>query len=175
MNHSTASNIDINMEISMPKIIQDIVTQMHFYQKMHNIKEQCIQNVSYLIDNIRTTFPSCKAEAKAVIVVSSIPEKKYNRITIHMIIRIDKYICDPSYEIASLENSTYYDNFTDYKKSLSPSSEYIHSGEFKNDAELLSSFLKFIKHASDINNGDCLVCNKDIYHKQADYIEKCFS
>ena len=38
-----------------------------------------------------------------------------------------------------------------------------------------SLFLKFIKHASDINNGDCLVCNKDIYHKQADYIEKYFS
>lgn len=26
-----ASNIDINMEISMPKLIQDIVIQMHFY------------------------------------------------------------------------------------------------------------------------------------------------
>ena len=66
-------------------------------------------------------------------------------------------------------------HFTDYKKSLPPSSEYIHSSEIKNDAELLSVFLKFIKHASDINNGDCLVCNKDIYHKQADYIEKYFS
>jgi hypothetical protein len=150
------------MNSYIEKKIQLFIKYMIEFQKNNNIKGQCITNTQYLYDHINHNFSNIKHKAKAVICVTN----NNNIITciVHMVIIIDNNIYDPSYEIISLNNLSYYDNIKTIISVLPHVSKEMISKTF-------TGFIKFIELADKINKGGLLVCDKDFYNNQADYVE----
>lgn len=151
------------MNLDIEKKIQLFIKYMIEFQKNNNIKGQCITNTQYLYDHINHNFSNIKQKANAVICVT------YNNniitLIVHMVIVIENIIYDPSYEIISLNNVCYYNNINTLISILPNISKEQISKTFKD-------FVKFIELARKINEGGLLVCDKDFYNNQADYVEK---
>jgi hypothetical protein len=148
--------------------IQLFIKHMIEYQKNNNIKGQCITNAQYLYDYINHNFPNINPKAKAVVCLGNDNENNITKCICHMVIMIDDIIYDPSYEIISLNDIYYFGNmksFSSYIKKIPLFPEDIY-------LKTVSNFIEFIKLADKINEGGLLVCDKDFYNNQADYVEK---
>lgn len=141
-----------------------ILYAFHHHQKEHNIKEECVTNVSTFIDVI-TPLIKNKVTAKAMVCVGWNAETKEMYIVCgHLVVEIAGLgIFDPSYEIHKLKNTKYCESF----KSLDGA-----YGTREERKKHLKEHLHFIKIADRINNGEFLVQTREHYHKQMDFIQK---
>ena len=153
------------MEHIRESMLANIVLYMREYQKMHNIKKQCVTNCQYLYDNLKANFPLNDIKVKAVIGISS---KKDIDTTIlyagHVVVVVDEeFIFEPSYEVYSIDNIEYFDNIKKFTNSVS---------NLNNNSKkhVIKEFIDFKKIADSINNGEALV-EKEYYNKQADYVQ----
>ena len=146
---------------------------MREFQKQHNIKGQCITNVQYLYDAMKHNakyygFQSNEIVVKPVIVLSN---DSYNNVTNivsgHLVVMINDIILDPSYEVFSKPNKIYFETIQEFTNSFDKT---IMKREF-NVRELMLMHIKFEKFANDITKGKFIICDKDFYDNQADYVE----
>ena len=149
------------MNSQIEKTIQLFIKHMIKFQKDNNIKGQCITNTQFLYDCIKRIYPNVKAKA----VICVINNNNIIKCIVHMIIIIDNIIYEPSYEIVSYGNVVYYDNIKTIISNLPSISKDMISKTF-------NDFIEFIQLANKINEGGLLVCDKDFYNNQADYVEK---
>uniref|UniRef100_A0A6C0LE21 Uncharacterized protein n=1 Tax=viral metagenome TaxID=1070528 RepID=A0A6C0LE21_9ZZZZ len=153
------------------RFISNVVIGMREFQRINCIKNECVTNVQYLYDCFKINSASA-IKAKPVIVVS-IDDETQTFICVggHLIILLDdnETIIDPSYDVFSLKNKSYYDNIKDLMDSFNNESKEILKQIFQKS---ISKFLEFIKLADRINNGELVICDKKFYNNQADYIEK---
>lgn len=144
---------------------------MRNFQKENCIKNQCVTNVQYLYDCIKNNESiNISIKIKPVIVVS-ICENRC--IAGHLVLSIyednEEIIIDPSYDVFSIKNKYYYDNIKSFTENCCDKS----NSESKVFAQnIISTFMKFVKLADQMNNGKFLICDKEFYNNQADYIEK---
>lgn len=148
------------------RFLSDIVLNMREFQKEHFIKQQCVTNAQYLYDCFKENSSS-NIKVKAVI-VTSVEEKKswFKCIGGHLIILLDdnETIIDPSYDVFSLKNKSYFRNVKHLMESIDDESKPL----FKTS---IADFLYFTKVAERINNGEGLTCDEDFYNNQADYVQ----
>jgi hypothetical protein len=150
-----------------------VLIGMHQFQKENEITKECITNVQYFYD-IMNTEGLCVKAKPVFAIYSIINEMQYDTIVvIHMVIELKNGgIIDPSYEISSIDDCQYCDNTKTLIKTLSTypsplSKEYITSA--------ITKFLKFKNLADDINANKFIICDKEFYHNQHDYITTLFS
>jgi hypothetical protein len=154
-------------------LIANIILSMREYQQHNNIKKQCVTNTQYLYDTIKMNSTSNVA-AKAVIVFSS--DDETNTTTFvggHLVIVLDNetYI-DPSYDVFSLKNKSYFDNIKDLIGIFDDTNQLATKIDVR---QIIYQHLEFMNFAEQINNGECLITDKKFYNQQADYIEKLYS
>ena len=152
-------------------MISDIVRFMREFQEQNCIIKQCITNAQYLYDFIKTNG-IINVKVKAVIVISN----NYDKISIIVggylvVVLDDKHIIDPSNEIFTLKDKSYFDNIKDFTNNFN-----LETSNQENNRELIKqtihTFLRFYKIAEQINNGELIITDKEFYNNQADYIEK---
>lgn len=151
------------------EFVANVVLSMRQYQKENDIKRQCITNTQYLYDLIKTNTLS-DVKVKSVLVVGHKNDEELCLISGHLVVVLDDgLVIDPSYEIACIENRRYFDNVNDFLKCIGK----VDRSQFYVDVKtMIKNQLVFMKYAEKMNNGDCLVVDKDFYNKQADYIEE---
>jgi hypothetical protein len=154
------SSIETNIKLFIKFMIE--------YQKNNNIKDQCVTNAQYLYDHINHNFTNIKPKAKATVCLANDNENDTTKCVCHMVIMIDDIIYDPSYEIISLNDINYFGNMKCL--SLYISKYQLTSKEVY--LKTVSDFIKLSQVADRINNGELLICDKDFYNNQADYVEK---
>jgi hypothetical protein len=148
------------------RMISNIVLSMREFQKTHCIKEQCVTNAQYLYDCIKVNS-LYNVKVKPVIVVSfDNVTKSVVCVGGHLIVVLDdETIFEPSYDVFALKNKSYFDNI----KMLMDS----YDNELKTILKKsICYFIPFVKLAERINNGELVICDKDFYNNQADYIDK---
>jgi len=144
---------------------------MREFQRVNKINGQCITNTQFLYDTIKASFPNIDVKAQAVIAVDIFDDTF--RTTIHLIISADGEYYEPSYEVFNF-NARYYSTIKDFIKNNKP--PYDNPMFIKDAAKsILPDFMRFIKYAEQINEGDIIITDKDFYNKQADYIEYIYS
>jgi hypothetical protein len=148
------------------KLIIEITSCMYKFQKLNNITKQCVTNVQFLYDIIKIKYSNVKV---VPVIVLSKNLNQTNLVDGHLILVFEheNITIDPSYEIKILKNVHYY-----YKIK-----ELIKDTDVTNDnkyiiKKIIDTFLKFQKLADRINNNEFIICNKDFYNNQADYIQK---
>lgn len=148
--------------MSLPKFIDNLLSNMHYYQKKNEIKKQCITNVQYCYDSIISQ--GFNAKAKAVIAIYKNNEEQYIS-TIHMVIELDnEIIIDPSYEISSIQECYYCDTI---KRAIQ-----VLSNNFKPQeviSNMIKLFLQFKQIENEINTNKFVICNKDFYNNQHNF------
>ena len=153
--------------VSVDKIPK-IMELMNRFQEENKVTGACVSNCQYLYDNLRRIW---NVKVQAVIVF--IPKQK-RLCTGHLVLIADypkKFCIDPSYEFNSMNQEdihyylswrNFYDNHIDIDDILKKKS--------------IQDWTYFQKIADRINSGELVVHHadnlKDVYNKQADYIEK---
>lgn len=140
---------------------------MREYQEMHNITEMCMTNTQTLYDIIKASFPLVDVKAKAVICCNEMEDFVIKQ-TIHLIIIADGIYYEPSYELYAVK-PMYFSSVKNLLEGFVPND--IIKDNIKNT---LQSFLIFIEHEKNINNGNFLITDNDYYNNQLDYIQSKF-
>ena len=151
---------------------------MYEYQKQNNITKQCVTNTQYLFDSYKASLKNrCQVKVKAVIVSSTNESMTDHFLTAgHVVVAIAdngsndfSNIIEPSYEINCRKNIEYYDNVKDFIK-------YSHQELLKkyNMKVVIKGHIDFTKIAEKMNNGELCITDRELYHKQADYVESIF-
>lgn len=153
--------------------IANIILSMREYQKENNIKNQCVTNTQYLYDIIKMNSIS-NVKTKAVYVFSgNYEEDTAIFVGGHLVVELDdETIIEPSYDIFSLKNKSYFDNIKDL---LNIFDNKVELKTKININKLIYDNIQFMKISEQINNGELLISDKEHYNKQADYIEKIYS
>jgi hypothetical protein len=146
-----------------------ILGHMYDYQKKNNIKAQCITNTQYYSDTFKGNEPEYYSylgmEVAAAIVVS------FDGITAtfvnHLVLRAKDIVVDPSWEVASMPETSYFFTIADVK-------EHVKECSLPIPKIVISRHIHFIGIAKKMNEGECYVANWEFYNAQADYVEKCF-
>lgn len=143
---------------SQIKKIDLIANWMCAYQKEHDIKGRCLDNVTILYDIIKSSFKSLNPIFKNVVVYYIVNNTSYI-CEGHIVIQLDNgCLIDPSYEIAKHKDSSYLDNFETFREMVKC-----------NDAvkplmnRIEKEFNRFKGYAKKMNNGDFVV-SSDTYH-----------
>ena len=146
---------------------------MREYQKENNITKQCITNSQYLYDIIKMNS-SNNVKTKAVFVFSDKNEEDACIfISGHLVVVLDDdTMIDPSYDIFCLKNTSYFDNIKDLMNIFDDKVLVKTKFDIK---KIIRDHIHFMKIAEQINNGDCVITEKEHYNRQADYIEKIYS
>ena len=144
------------------------------FQKENGIVKQCVTNTQYLYGCVKENIPEILAKAQACIVVVEYPETKTLEFIGHVVLRFEDRMIEPSYEVYSKENKSYYTTIAELM-------DVVEDGYFEKIdnglslfRELVYNHIEFIGMAKAINDGECCVCNKEFYHAQADYVEANF-
>ena len=149
----------------MEQHLARLVTKMRNYQQACNIEKQCLANTQYLYDTIRMNF-DIDVKAKAVMVYSYDPDLNQTKIIIgHVVVCIDDYIIDPSFDVFNLKNIKYFDNLN----------TFINSYNIKNNYDvkkIIEEHLVFRNLATRMNKGEIIISNKKYYNNMADFLEK---
>jgi hypothetical protein len=157
-------------------LLLNIINSMRKFQEVNLIKKQCITNSQYLYDIIISNryFTRDEIRVKAVIVVSSDEElDTFTFVGGHLVLVFDDgSIIDPSYDIFSLKNRSYFDNIKDVMDSFKNEDKELLKTNFKKG---FVDHIHFMKIAEQINSGECLITEKQFYNDQADYIEKLYA
>jgi hypothetical protein len=153
--------------------ISNIILSMREYQKENNITKQCITNSQYLYDIIKMNS-SNNVKTKAVFVFSDKNEEDACIfISGHLVVVLDDdTMIDPSYDIFCLKNTSYFDNIKDLMNIFDDKVLVKTKVDIK---KIIRDHIHFMKIAEQINNGDCVITEKEHYNRQADYIEKIYS
>ena len=153
--------------------ISNIILSMREYQKENNITKQCITNSQYLYDIIKMNS-SNNVKTKAVFVFSDKNEEDACIfISGHLVVVLDDdTMIDPSYDIFCLKNTSYFDNIKDLMNIFDDKVLVKTKFDIK---KIIRDHIHFMKIAEQINNGDCVITEKEHYNRQADYIEKIYS
>ena len=144
--------------------INNILNDMHNYQKLNGIHRRCLTNAQTLYDY----YDGFKA--RAFICVGDLPDGRKYVVDKHMALTLDDKIFDPSYEVASKKNVKYYITYDEYRKSDPKPPSF--------NKEQINGFLKFINYANDMNNGKEVFsgaslegcCGDDYYGNQLNYL-----
>jgi len=153
--------------------ISKICRVMREYQKMNNTIEMCMTNTQTLYDIIKASFPDVDVKAKAVICCNTIDANADDhdrtpilKQTIHLMIIADGVYYEPSYELYSSRDIQYFSSIKNLLEGVIPNTLIK-----DNLKDTLQSFLRFVEHEHNINNGDFLITDKDYYNNQLDYIQ----
>ena len=93
--------------------IDEVLSKIYEYQRVNDIKGQCITNTQFLYNFIKKHYPDTKMKTVACIVYHDSGE--YRRICInHILLKINNIIIDPSYEYHILNNKTYFYSYEDF-------------------------------------------------------------
>ena len=153
--------------MSIDNMTKMVLNLMYNYQKKHNITKQCITNSIYLRDTLLANdIPSKVKPAIAVWTT----ENNELMVCVHMFVQYKNNMLDPSFEVFE-QDAEYYDKINtvlDMIKGIDIDKNGI------NIKDVIATYLKFIKIAERINNGECLIGDKKYYHSQADYVEQYF-
>uniref|UniRef100_A0A6C0B9Z4 Uncharacterized protein n=1 Tax=viral metagenome TaxID=1070528 RepID=A0A6C0B9Z4_9ZZZZ len=145
--------------------IEHCIASMLEYQKMNNIKGYCIPNTQYLYNIATKYFPHNSVKAQAVLCFVYDDSNELIKRIVHMVLTIDGILYDPSYELYSLKNVSYFTNIEDLKQTINI--ETI-------SKDTLDTFTRFQKYATMINNEISLIKittnYSDYYNKQSKYI-----
>jgi hypothetical protein len=163
--------------MEMEKTISNIILSMRKFQKNNNIKKQCLTNTQYLYDIIKSNNIN-NVKVKAVFALSN----NYDTDTSvfvggHLILVLDNdVIIDPSYDIFSLKNISYFYNIKDLINTTNTTLSVNNKNKLKTIyRELMCNHCRFIKLAERINNGELIITDKIHYNNQADYIENIYN
>lgn len=155
------------------EVIRKVIDLMLEYQKEKGIVEQCITNTQYLYDCIKQNLPdeAHKFRAEPCIVVAVTNDEQTSVHTYnHFVIKCEGRVIDASYEVYSQKVKTYCYTIAEFKKTiegLEMSQEYM--------KWVISHHITFLRLAKRMNDGELLVCDKEFYDAQADYIEETLS
>lgn len=136
------------------------------YQKLHHIENECVTNVMYVYDTLKTMgLPVC---AKAVYYTWMCPLRiKVAVCAGHLILLLDGEKLEVSYEF--LNGFMSIGVYTDTLRELV---EVQHT--LKDDKQFLSKSLELHTHfkrlAERINSGELIVSNSEYYHQLHDYV-----
>jgi hypothetical protein len=139
---------------------------MRKYQDENGINGRCVDNVQTYYDILKPYLKD-KIKVKAVFVVIVDTIKKVLITATHLIILFDDTIVEPSYEYSKIKDTEYYDTIANFKERC-----------FKCDdlkkiyKERITTFLKFVKIADEMNQGIFRITDKAYYHNQLNFIEK---
>jgi hypothetical protein len=126
-----------------------------------------MSNVQYLYDFIKY-YNLFNAKVKAVVVTGFDKDLGRHRcVTGHLVITYgyDEKVIDPSYDVVSLDDKSYFHNIKDLKENTG-----FNYQQFKN---IINDVVDFTKKADRMNNGECVCADLKFYNDQADFIEKC--
>jgi hypothetical protein len=143
----------------MNYFIENTILHMRQFQKDNNITKQCMTNSQYLYDTIKMNSSYTNVYIQPFMVCYSKINGLFSCMCIHLAVVIDDEILEPSNEIYELNDAVYCKNVSQLKGCLSR-------------REYIKKFIDFYKLAETMNNGQCIVADKDFYNKQADYVEK---
>jgi hypothetical protein len=155
------------------EVIRKVIDLMLEYQKAKGVVEQCMTNTQYLYDCIKQNLPdeAHKFRAEPCIVVAVANDEQTSVHTYnHFVIKCEGRVIDASYEVYSQKVKTYCYTIAEFKKTtegLEMSQEYM--------KWVISHHIEFIRLAKRMNDGELLVCDKEFYDAQADYIEATLS
>jgi len=126
--------------------MNEFLERIYKYQKINNIKNECLTNAQILYQYINTNnLGGCSCYA--VVAVSKINANQLNIYCPHFVVEFNNKIIDPSFEINVLENQIYY---KDYSTFINNTFGIGYTGEyFKKKYEKM--FIKFQKLATKIN------------------------
>lgn len=154
----------------MDEKINKIVLLMRNYQRINNIKQQCVTNVSYLYNQLKAWNMSHRAKVKAIFAVSD-DDDNFTVVAGHVVIYLDnETIIEPSYDVFNLKNIRYFDNIKDVSNEFKEEYKKI---KFKDKCEYyIKQHIEFMKIAEQINNGEILTANPTFLNNQGEYVKK---
>ncbi len=162
----------LNMRAEFKQMTDDLLKMMYEYQKMNNVKGNCVSNCQYVYDQIEGVH-FVNVKFKAVIatgirkqIITDTHIQLDHCSIVHLVLDVNdgfmERIIDPSYEVIILEELEYYDSIKKWKENH-PKREFVNKKSIK-------EFLNFVKIAEQMNNGQFYITNKEWYNGQADYI-----
>lgn len=126
--------------------MNEFLERIYEYQKIKNIKNECVTNAQILYQYINTNnLGSCSCNA--VVAVSNINANELNICCPHFVVEFNNKIIDPSFEINVLQNHIYY---KDYSKFIENTFGIGYTGEYSKK-KYEKMFIKFQKLATKIN------------------------
>lgn len=151
------------------KLISEIIMCMYEFQKLNKITKQCVTNVQFLFDLIKFKYPNVKV-VPVIVLFDGLDLNQTCLIDGHLILVFENeegIIIDPSYEIKILKNKHYFYKIRDFIKNtdVNNDNKYILK-------KVIDTFLKFQKLADKINNNEFVICDRDFYNNQVDYIQQ---
>lgn len=146
--------------------IETVVDSMLEYQKQHNIVEQCVTNVQFLYDTMKSVTPIA-VKAKAVLVYSYDAETDTTVVMgAHLVLQVDnEHVLEPSYDVDSLKNVVYFDNVKDFISILD-----FQQKQVCNMKKLIKDHVEFLAIAKQMNTGKFLIIDRQFYREQALYV-----
>ena len=149
--------------------LKRVICHMRNFQKHTDVKGQCVTNAQFLFDIIKGNRIG-SATAQAVIAISRDLEANTiqcmsGHVIIVLVVNDTVIRIEPSYEVFCNENTTYFYNIKDFMNSVPPSAKEVFTKK-----EVFTNFLAFVKLAERINSGELVICDKQFYHDQADYV-----
>lgn len=145
------------------KLVAYMLDKMHEYQKMNDVKDECVTNAQYLYDILKYNT-NLDVKVKSVYVLFNYDDETSGICVGHLCLQVDGMIIDPSYQYSKIKEANYTDSFKEVNK-------YLSDLDSVSKSKILKRNLHFEKIANQINSGECLVSCKDYYHSQADYCE----
>lgn len=142
--------------------VANIIRLMREYQKMNNVKKQCITNAQTLYDliNHNTNYD---VKVQAVYVLSYDGDDCFVCAG-HVVVNVEGVIFDTSYDIYSLKDPQYFDNIKVLLSNMNPIDP-------KDKKELIKKHIVFKNFADKMNKDEFIITDRDHYHKQLDYIQ----
>ena len=153
-------------------VLRKVIDLMLEYQKAKGVVEQCMTNTQYLYDCIKQNLPSeaHKFRAEPCIVVAKTEDEHTILHINHFVIRFEGHIIDASYEVYSQKEKKYCFTIAEFMKTI----EGLEMPQ-EQMKEVVSHHITFLRLAKRMNDGELLVCDKEFYNAQADYIEETLS
>lgn len=147
------------MDSTIPKII----ARMLEYQKINNIENQCVTNSQYLYSCIKHNLPDMLPKTIPVICVLADDNKVVYGFITHVVVVVNNKILDSSYQSSS-RNPLYFENLK----------EVFDLVDLDNIQKkfLTEQFINLFNLTKKINAGELIICDKDFYYSQHEYVSK---
>ncbi len=136
----------INLALALGAMIE--------YQEEHGITKCCMTNCQIIFDFLR-------GSKKKVEVIPCMVELSPGVMMAHLVVTLDGDILEPSYEVLKMPHKRYY-------RTISELPRGVHPDDLR---EMISLFLAMSDVARDMNQGECCVSDKSVYHGQWDRID----
>lgn len=149
--------LKIHLSTIEMKVIHDIISKMHEYQKKHNVTACCMTNTQILYDLLSSTG---RVQVRPCVVVQK------DCSIVHLIVLWDdEMILEPSYEVAFLKEKRYIMNLSSIDFSLITQHD---------KRQFVQWFVDLSKRANEINNGELKFNDRKVYYDQIDLLMKAF-